>query len=151
MMIALALVLYVADTRGRKSRTLDRLTLPHAVAFGFAQACALIPGVSRSGGTITAGLLMGYTREAATRYSFLLAIPAVLVSGLYEATKIGSGPAPAWGPTLLATGIAFAIGYAVIAWLIRYVSTRTFLPFVIYRLALGTLVLLLLATGVLAA
>jgi len=151
MMIALAIVLFIADTRGRKNRTLDRLTLPHAVAFGFAQAAALIPGVSRSGGTITAGLLLGYTREAATRYSFLLAIPAVLISGLYEATKIGSGPAPAWGPTILATVIAFGIGYAVIAWLIRYVSTKTFLPFVIYRVTLGTLLLLLLAAGVLTA
>jgi undecaprenyl-diphosphatase len=94
---------------------------------------------------------MGYTREAATRYSFLLAIPAVLISGLYEATKIGSGPAPAWGPTILATVIAFGIGYSVIAWLIRYVSTKTFLPFVIYRITVGTLLLLLLSAGVLTA
>ena len=108
----------------------------------------LIPGVSRSGGTISAGLLLGYTREAATRYSFLLAIPAVLASGLFELRKIGRRGQVDWGPTLLATVIAFVIGYAVIRWLIRYVATHTFRPFVIERIVVAVLVLGLLWGGV---
>ncbi|HAN72333.1 MAG TPA: undecaprenyl-diphosphatase, partial [Actinobacteria bacterium] len=121
------------------------------ILFGFAQALALIPGVSRSGATISAGLAMGYTRGAAARYAFLLAIPAVLASGLYEATKISSESAVQWGPTILATAIAFVVGLAVIAWLMRWLTTRSYLPFVIYRVALGTLVIVLLLTGVLSA
>ena len=95
------------------------------------------------------GLTLGYNREAATRYAFLLAIPAVLASGFFEALQIGSGPAPDWGPTLLATGIAFVTGYLVISWLIRYISSNSYMPFVIYRLVLGSLILVLLGTGVL--
>lgn len=106
-----------------------------------------MPGVSRSGGTITAGLLLGYRREAAARYSFLLAIPAVLASGLLELTKIGDGPAPSWGPTVLATVVAFGVGYLVIAWFLRYISHHSFLPFVGYRLAIGGLVIFLVAAG----
>jgi undecaprenyl-diphosphatase len=94
-------------------------------------------------------LLLGYTREAAARYSFLLAIPAVLGSGFYEARKIGSDASVSWGPTIMATVIAFIIGFAVIAWLLRWVSTRSFTPFVIYRVGLGLLVMILLGTGVL--
>lgn len=97
----------------------------------------LIPGVSRSGGTISAGLLLGYSREAAARYAFLLAVPAVLASGLLELTKIGGANTPAWGPTIAATLIAFVIGYAVIAWLLRYLAHGSFRPFVIYRIVLG--------------
>jgi undecaprenyl-diphosphatase len=92
---------------------------------------------------------MGYTREAATRYAFLLAIPAVLASGLFQAMDISSDPALAWGPTILATVIAFGVGYAVIAWLIRYVSTKSYMPFVIYRICLGLAVALMMATGIL--
>ena len=119
--------------------------------FGFGQALALIPGVSRSGATISVGLAMGYSRSAATRYAFLLAIPAVLASGLYEATKIGSDVNVQWGQTILATIIALTIGYLVIAWLIRWVSTHSFLPFVIYRVVLGSVLLVLLATGTISA
>ena len=108
---------------------------------------ALIPGVSRSGGTITAGLLLGYTREAAARYSFLLAVPAVLASGLYEVRQIdGDGPV-AWGPTLLATVIAFGVGLAVIRWFLGYVSRRGFGVFVVYRIALAAVIYVLLLTG----
>ena len=92
---------------------------------------------------------MGFNREAATRYAFLLAIPAVLASGFYEATKIGDDANVQWGPTIVATLIAFVIGYAVIAWLIRYVSTKSYMPFVIYRVVLGSVVLVLLGTGTL--
>lgn len=152
MLIVFALVLAVADRLGQKRRPLSQLGWGHGVLFGLAQATALIPGVSRSGGTITAGLLMGYTREAAARYSFLLAIPAVMASGLYQLYRSwerGSPIAP--GPTALATLVAFGVGYAVIVWFLKLVSTRGYMPFVYYRIALGLVVLLLLGTGVLGA
>ncbi|MGW7682916.1 undecaprenyl-diphosphate phosphatase [Kribbella sp. NPDC054772] len=149
-LIGFGIVLGIADRVAADDKPLTRLTSGNAIAYGFAQALALIPGVSRSGGTITAGLLMGYRREAAARYSFLLAIPAVLASGLLQLTKIGTdGDTPAWGPTLLATGIAFVVGYAAIAWFLRYITTHSFTGFVIYRIALGTVLLGLTTTGAL--
>lgn len=151
MLIVFALILAFADRWGRKQRSLVQLGWTHGLLFGFAQAMALIPGVSRSGGTITAGLLMGYTREAAARYSFLLAIPAVLASGFYQLYRSwGADSAPPAGPTALATLVAFGVGYAVIVWFLRLVSTRGYMPFVVYRLALGASVLALLAVGILA-
>ena len=141
----------MADALGARVKTERDITVRDGIAFGLAQSLALIPGVSRSGATISAGLAMGYTRGAAARYAFLLAIPAVLASGLFEARKIGDEANVAWGPTILATVIAFGVGYAVIAWLMRWLTTRSYLPFVIYRLALGLLVMLLLATGILVA
>lgn len=150
MLIVFALILAWADRQGSKQRSLQELGWTHGLLFGLAQAMALIPGVSRSGGTITAGLLMGYTREAAARYSFLLAIPAVLASGFYQLWRSwGTGMAPPAGPTVLATVVAFAVGYAVIVWFLKLVSTRGYMPFVLYRLVLGALVLALLAAGVL--
>ncbi|CAD5997843.1 undecaprenyl-diphosphate phosphatase [Agreia sp. COWG] len=157
-LIVFGVLLGVADYVGAKKRKLDQLTVPHAAGFGFAQALALIPGVSRSGGTITAGLFMGYERAAAARYSFLLAIPAVFGSGLYqvyksvtEACSVASDTCvpETFGPveTLVATIIAFAVGLVVIAFFMRYISKRSFLPFVIYRIALGTLLLIMLGTG----
>ncbi len=151
VLIVFGLVLGAADRWGKQDKTLDDLTVRTGLIYGFGQALALIPGVSRSGATISTGRLLGFDRPSATRYAFLLAIPAVLVSGLYEATKIGSDTAVAWGPTILATVVAFGIGYAVISWLIRYVSHGSFLPFVIYRIALGSLVLVLLGTGAITA
>lgn len=148
MLIVFALVLAVADRRGHKRRPLHQLTWRHGLLFGLAQAMALVPGVSRSGGTITAGLLMGCQREAAARYSFLLAIPAVMASGfyqLYRSWEHGSPVAP--GPTALATLVAFGVGYGVIVWFLRLVSTHGYMPFVCYRIALGAVVLLLLGTG----
>ncbi|MEV4614656.1 undecaprenyl-diphosphate phosphatase [Kitasatospora sp. NPDC049258] len=152
-LIVFGLILAVADRSRavRHARPISSLTLPHAIGYGLAQSLALIPGVSRSGGTISAGLLLGYSREAAARYSFLLAIPAVLASGTLELFKIGEGPAPAWGPTLLATAIAFVVGYAAIAWFLRYISHNSFLPFVVYRVVLGVLLIVLVSTGYLAA
>lgn len=151
MLIVFGIILGVADALGARVKTERELTVRDGVLFGLAQSLALIPGVSRSGATISAGLAMGYTRGAAARYAFLLAIPAVLASGFYEATKIGDDTTVAWGPTILATLIAFVVGFAVIAWLMRWLSTKSYLPFVIYRLALGTLVLVLLSAGVLQA
>jgi undecaprenyl-diphosphatase len=147
------LVLGWADKRGAKQRELTELTGRHAVQFGFWQALALIPGVSRSGGTITGGLLMGYTREAAARYSFLLAIPAVFGSGLFQLAKsvddFGKGGTPGFGATLVATLVAFVVGYLVIIVFLKIVSTFSYKPFVYYRLGLAALVVILLLTGVL--
>ena len=150
MLIGFGLILGLADRFSARERHLNQLTWGHGLLFGLAQAMALAPGVSRSGGTITAGLLMGYTREAAARYSFLLAIPAVLASGfyqLYRSWEHGSPIAP--GPTALATVVAFVVGYGVIVWFLKLVSTRSYMPFVVYRIALGLLVFGLLGAGVL--
>ena len=152
-LIVFALILGWADRVGRHARPLDALTPRHALYFGLAQAAALVPGVSRSGGTITAGLLMGYTREAAARYSFLLAVPAVLGSGLYQlATSLdefGQPGTPSLGATALATVVAGLVGYVVIIGFLKIVSTYSYRPFVLYRIGLGARVLVLLAAGVL--
>jgi undecaprenyl-diphosphatase len=153
-LVAFSLILYWADRVGSKKRELDDLTVGHGIAYGLAQAMALVPGVSRSGGTITMGLFLGYSRAAAARYSFLLAIPAVLGSGLYEAYKAlkgdVAGPPVDWPPTIVATVLAFGVGLSVIAWLLRYLNRGSFTPFVVYRIVLGLLVLALVGTGVLA-
>jgi undecaprenyl-diphosphatase len=152
-LVAFSLILYWADAVGRKKRELDDLTLGHGITYGFAQALALIPGVSRSGGTITAGLFLGYTRSAAARYSFLLAIPAVLGSGVFQAyealTGRIEGPPVDWGPAILATVLAFGVGLSVIAWLLRYLNRGSFTPFVVYRVLLGLAVLALVVAGIL--
>lgn len=152
-LVGFALLLGWADRVGRKERPLDTLTPRHAVQFGFWQALALIPGVSRSGGTITGGLLMGYTREAAARYSFLLAIPAVFGSGLYELVTnldgFGHAGVPGLGLTLVATIVAFVVGYLVIIVFLKIVSTYSYRPFVLYRIGLAAVVVLLLVTGAL--
>jgi undecaprenyl-diphosphatase len=153
-LVAFSLILYVADRRGAKDRELEDLTVGHGIVYGLAQALALIPGVSRSGGTITAGLFLGYTRAAAARYSFLLAIPAVLGSGVYEAYKAlhhGGTAAVDWKPTIIATVISFVVGLSVIAWLLRYLSRGSFTPFVVYRIVVGLVVLALVGRGVLPA
>lgn len=151
VLIVFGVVLGLADRFGRKTKELESLNVRDGVLFGLGQALALIPGVSRSGATISTGLAMGYSRYAATRYAFLLAIPAVLASGLYEATKIGDDPNVQWPQTIIATSIALVVGYLVIAWLIKWVTTRSYMPFVIYRVVLGTVLLVLLGTGVIAA
>ena len=152
MLAGFGVIIGVADRFARNARPLESLTWGHGIVFGLAQSLALIPGVSRSGATISAGLALGYTREAAARYSFLLAIPAVVGSGLFKLADIAADPVPpAWGPIILATVVAFFIGYAVIAWLLRYISTHNFLPFVVYRIGLAALVAVLLLTGVLEA
>ena len=147
-MIVFGVLLGVVDHLGRKQKTIEDLGVRDGVIFGVAQALALIPGVSRSGGTITAGRFLGYTRGAAAHYSFLLAVPAVLGSGLYQTYDSLDGGV-AWGPTLLATLIAFLVGFAVIAWLLRYLERGTFTPFVVYRVVLGLVLLALVGAGVL--
>ncbi|WP_312348992.1 undecaprenyl-diphosphate phosphatase [Actinomyces sp.] len=150
MLVVFGLLLGLADRLGAKVRTLDRMSWRDAVLFGLAQAMALIPGVSRSGGTITMGRALGYTREAAARYSFLLAMPAVFASGFYKVAKVLSGGDHVdVGPTLVATLIAFAVGYLVIVWFLKLISTRSFAPFVWYRIGLAAVVAALLLTHVL--
>ncbi|WP_033220653.1 undecaprenyl-diphosphate phosphatase [Kitasatospora phosalacinea] len=150
-LILFGVILAIADRSRavRNARPISSLNFKHALVYGCAQSLALIPGVSRSGGTISAGLFLGYSREAAARYSFLLAIPAVLASGGLELLKIGDGPAPAWGPTILATLIAFAVGYAAIAWFLKYISHNSFTPFVVYRILLGITIIALVTMGTL--
>lgn len=149
-LIVFGIVLGVADRMGRTERTVRELGLRDAVLMGLAQAAALVPGVSRSGATISMGRILGFEREAATRYAFLLAIPAVVGAGLYELPEIPHGDnAYGWGPTITATVVAFLVGYAAIAWLLRYISTHSYLPFVLYRIGLGALALALVAGGVL--
>ena len=151
-LIVFGLLLGLADRVGKQQFELKQMTWKHAVVYGIAQALALIPGVSRSGGTITAGRLMGYTREQAARYSFLLAIPAVFGSGGYKLVKaIGDPSSTPMAETLIATVVAFAIALVVIGVFMKYISKGSFMPFVIYRVALGALILVLLATGVLEA
>ncbi|MBB1510794.1 undecaprenyl-diphosphate phosphatase [Tessaracoccus sp. MC1756] len=152
MLAGVGIVLAIADRFGENnSKDLRELSWRDGILFGLFQAAALIPGVSRSGATISGGLFLGYDRPAATRYAFLLAVPAVFGSGLYKLKDIGGDATAAWGPTIVATILAFIIGYAVIAWLLRYVSTHNFRLFVVYRLAVAAIVAVLLLTGVLAA
>jgi len=149
-LIVFGLLLGVADRFAKKIRPIESMDIKSGLAFGFGQALALIPGVSRSGGSITVGLLLGFTREAAARYSFLLAIPAVLASGAYQFAKSYSDlPEDLLIATVAATAVSFVVGYAVIAWLLRYLTKGSFMPFVIWRVAVGSLLLAGLSAGVL--
>jgi len=137
------------------TRELTSLRARDAIVLGLAQAGALIPGVSRSGGTITMGRWLGLTREAAARYSFLLAIPAVLGSALFQAaTGVGELTA-AGGPgitaTIIGTVVSFVVGYFVIVWFLRLITTRSFMPFVIYRLGFAAVIVVLVATNTISA
>jgi undecaprenyl-diphosphatase len=161
MLVVVGVVIGIADrlaardeTGGKhrapkQRKTLENLGVKDGLVFGLCQACALVPGVSRSGATISGGLFMGYKREAAARYSFLLAIPAVLASGVFETKDALEGGHVAWGPTLFATVIAFASGYAVIAWFMKFISHKSFMPFVWYRIALGIVIIALVSMGAL--
>ena len=152
VLIVFGIILGLADLLGRKTRPLEAMTYRDGVLIGIAQMLALIPGVSRSGATLTMGRALGYDRPAAARYGFLLAIPAVFGSGLYKLAKSFSEPDGAYGypETIVATVVAFFVGFAVIAFLLRYISKHSFLPFVIYRVVLGVALIVLLSTGVLA-
>ena len=153
-LIVFGVILGLADTYGKRERTLDQLSNRHGIMYGLAQALALMPGVSRSGATIAMGRFLGYKREAALRYSFLLALPAVFGSGFYQlqgAVSSTESNVFSLAETAVATGIAFVVGYLVIAWLLKFVSAKSFMPFIIYRIALGTLLLILLGTGVISA
>jgi undecaprenyl-diphosphatase len=152
-LIVFGLILGIADRMGAKDKQIDQLTFKHGIWFGIGQALAVIPGVSRSGGTISVGLALGYTRAAAARYSFLLAVPAVLASGIYEFLKsykdLGSSVSIA--ATGVSTVVSFVVGLAVIAGLLKYLSKGSFWPFVLWRVGVGVAVLVLLSNGVLTA
>jgi undecaprenyl-diphosphatase len=150
-LIAVGLIMLLAERVGSRRRELRGLRLRDSLLVGCAQALALIPGVSRSGSTITAGMFLGFTRESAARFSFLLSIPAVVLSGLFELRDIGDKGSVDVIPTAVATLLAFVTGYASIAWLLRFLTTHTMKAFVVYRVLLGSLVLILVATGVLSA
>ena len=149
MLIVFGLILGIADRINVGEKLEGDLTLKDSLLYGLGQMLALIPGVSRSGATISVGLFRGYRRDVATRYAFLLAIPAVLASGVSQLNDVSLAASPGLPKTLLATLVAFGVGYVTIGWLLKYLRTRSYLPFVIYRVALGSMVLILLATGVL--
>jgi undecaprenyl-diphosphatase len=146
-LIALAAVLAAAERVGKRDREEEDLNTKDAIVVGTAQALSLIPGASRSGTTITAGLFRGLTRETAARFSFLLSIPAVVLSGLYETRHIGDKNAPGMGITAVALVFAFIVGLASIAWLMRWLTRHSTYVFIYYRVALGVLLIVLLATG----
>lgn len=148
-LIFFGIALGLIDHFGKRLKNLDDLNRRDGVIYGLAQSLALVPGVSRSGATIAMGRFLGYKREAALRYSFLLAIPAVLGSGSYELLNSFSEPTNNFSglETAAATLVAFIVGYFVIAWLMKFVQTRSFMPFVIYRIFLGILIIVLLQTG----
>jgi undecaprenyl-diphosphatase len=150
-LIVLGLVLLVAEKVGRRDREIEQIRTKDGFAVGMAQALALVPGVSRSGATITAGLFMGLNRTAAARFSFLLSIPAVVLSGLLELGSILSGEegqtTSAFG-LVVATLLAFITGYASIAFLLRYLTSHSTAIFVAYRIVLGSVVLALVSAGV---
>lgn len=152
VLIVFGVLLGLADRLGTKQRSFEQMSYRHGIAVGLAQVLALVPGVSRSGATTTAALSLGYARPAAARFSFLLAVPAVFGSGLYELGTSFSEPQPyTFAQTMAATGVSFVVGFAVIAFLMNYISRRSFAPFVAYRIVLGVVLLVLLTTGVVSA
>ncbi len=146
-LVAFGALLGLAERVGRQKVDLERMTVRQGLGLGLAQAMALIPGVSRSGGTITAGLFLGLTRPAAVRFSFLLAIPAVVASGIFQLPDVFTRDGPSGAQLVVATVIAFALGYAAIAWLLRYVERHSVYVFVWYRIALGALLFVALGAG----
>ncbi|MDQ6851797.1 MAG: undecaprenyl-diphosphate phosphatase [Actinomycetota bacterium] len=147
-LIALAVVLFAAEKVGKRDRVEEEINTRDAVVVGTIQALSLVPGASRSGVTITAGLFRGLTREAAARFSFLLSIPAVVLSGAYEAVH-STGDTPGVGLTGVALIFAFVVGLASIAWLMRWLTRHSTFVFIFYRIGLGVLLIVLLSTGVL--
>ena len=151
-LIGFGVLLGLADFFGKKTKSITELNFSHGVAFGIGQALALVPGVSRSGGTITVGLMLGYTRQAAARYSFLLAIPAVLGSGLFQFfASVGDLSQDLLVATVVATIVSGVVGLSVIHYLLKYLQKGSFLPFVIWRVGVGVWLLVMLTSGALTA
>lgn len=153
VLIVFSFVFILAERMGKKTRGYEDLTMADAIIMGLWQCLALIPGVSRSGGTISGGLFRNVDREVATRFSFLLAIPAVLASGLFslpDAFDPQAGQAASGAQLLAGSAVAFALGYVSIAWLLKFVSNHSFAWFAAYRIPLGVIVMVLLAAGVMA-
>jgi undecaprenyl-diphosphatase len=146
-LIAFSFVMVLAERVAVRKREVEDLDSGDATVVGFAQALALVPGVSRSGATISAGLFRGFTRTAAARYSFLLSVPAVVLSGLFELRKVGEHNGASPVPTIIATILAFIVGYASISWLLRYLAHHPLTAFAVYRVGMGAVVLTLAASG----
>ena len=152
MLIVFGIILGIADRVATQQKSIQKLSVRDGLLFGAAQSLAVIPGVSRSGGTITMGLFLGYSRQAAARYSFLLAIPAVIASGLFEfATTFGDLSHADFAATAVATAVSFAVGFSVIVALLRYLSRGSFMPFIIWRIVVGVAILVMLMNGSLVA
>jgi undecaprenyl-diphosphatase len=149
-LILWSFVMYLADQSATQQRTEENFNMRDSLTMGITQCVALIPGVSRSGATIAAGLFRGLDRVTVTRMSFFLAIPALTAAGVLEAVTKASDIADGvgWGPTLVALAVSFAVAYISVAWLLRYVAGHNFAVFILYRVALGIIVLGLVATGV---
>ncbi len=151
-LVVFGLILAWADKVAKPRLEIKDLKTSHGFLYGLGQALAVIPGVSRSGGTITVGLLLGYSRAAAARYSFLLAIPAVLASGFYEFYKTYADLSSAdLVATVVATVVSFVSGFLVIGYLLKYLTKGSFMPFVLWRVSVGVLLLAGLSTGLLVA
>jgi undecaprenyl-diphosphatase len=151
-LIVVGVVMVAVDRNATQARRLASLGLLDALIIGAAQACALIPGVSRSGATLTAALLVGLRRDDAARFSFLLSIPAIAAAGVFELKDaLDELPRGRFAPVLVATAVSAVVGYLSIAWLLRFLRTRTLLSFAIYRVLLGGLLISLVASGVIAA
>ena len=148
-----SIVMFIAERVGRKKRTEDQLTLADAIVIGLVQCIALVPGVSRSGATISAGLFRGLNRVAATRFSFFLAIPALVAAGGFEAATSAKdiSSTVGWGSTAVATVVSFIVAYAAIAWLLRIVAKHPISVFIAYRLLVAALVAGLLLAGLITA
>jgi undecaprenyl-diphosphatase len=150
-LVVFGILLGLAERYGRQVRPLEELTMRDGIILGFAQAMALVPGVSRSGGTITVGLFLGLERAAAVRFSFLLALPAVFGSGLFTLPDVFAGDGPTPAQMIVAVLIAGVVGYAVIAWLLKFVEKNTVYVFVAYRIALGVALMAALGIGAVSA
>lgn len=152
-LISWSFVMWWADRHARQNRHERDITWRDTLIIGLVQCLSLVPGVSRSGATLSAGLVRGLDRVAVTRLSFFLSIPALLAAGTLQAVtqfeNISGGVG--WGPTLTATAVSFVVAYGVVAWLLKYVARHSFSIFIIYRLLIGTILLILLLTGVVSA
>ena len=149
-LIAWSAVMVAAERMGRQDRDLKQLGLRDVVIIGVVQCVALVPGVSRSGATISAGLFTGLDRVAATKLSFYLSIPALLAAGLYELKDV-TGSGIGIGETAVGTLVSFVVAYAAVAWLLKFVAGHSIVAFVPYRLVLGSALVVLLATGAMSA
>jgi undecaprenyl-diphosphatase len=149
-LIGWSAVMWAAERVATQDRSEKRLNLTDAVVVGLVQCVSLIPGVSRSGATISAGLFRGLDRVTATRLSFFLSIPALLAAGIFELKDALGGDIPI-GVTLVGTAVSFVVAYATVAWLLRFVAHHPITWFVPYRVALGTILIVLLASGVVSA
>ncbi|MGA0733556.1 MAG: undecaprenyl-diphosphatase UppP [Candidatus Nanopelagicales bacterium] len=147
LLIFFGILIWLIDKFQPKIKKGHDLKYSQMLLIGFAQALALVPGVSRSGATIAAARLFKLERKEAARFSFLLSVPAIIASGLYESLNISSNNPAGWGPTLVAAGVSFLVGYASIAWLLKWLASNSLGIFAIYRAIVGVALLIALSAG----